>query len=160
MIISRKDIYMIAKSDVILLLTELQNKGIDVKDELNLVLRSQTIPLEALKKINDNRSLDILKFYEKIRKSYNNKKSKLYINIMRADENVISNPKTIVTTLSALLNQILQYKPDDQALFYKHARADEIVKCLSIYFNTYNLEPSRKLLEITKADVKCLQMIK
>lgn len=151
---------MIAKSDVILLLTELQNKGIDVKDELNLVLRSQTIPLEALKKINDNRSLDILKFYEKIRKSYNNKKSKLYINIMRADENVISNPKTIVTTLSALLNQILQYKPDDQALFYKHARADEIVKCLSIYFNTYNLEPSRKLLEITKADVKCLQMIK
>ena len=79
---------------------------------------------------------------------------------MRADENVISNPKTIVTTLSALLNQILQYKPDDQALFYKHARADEIVKCLSIYFNTYNLEPSRKLLEITKADVKCLQMIK
>ena len=29
---------MIAKSDVILLLTELQNKGIDVKDELNLDL--------------------------------------------------------------------------------------------------------------------------
>lgn len=151
---------MIAKSDVILLLTELQNRGIDVKDELNLVLRSPTIPLEALKKINDNRSLDILKFYEKIRKSYNEKKSKLYINIMRADENVISDPKTIVTTLSALLNQILQYKPDDQTLFYKHARADEIVKCLNIYFNTYNLEPCRKLLEITKADVKCLQMIK
>lgn len=151
---------MIAKSDVILLLTELQNKGIDVKNELNLVLRSPTIPLEALKKINDNRSLDILKFYEKIRKSYNEKKSKLYINIMRADENVISDPKTIVTTLSALLNQILQYKSDDQTLFYKHARADEIVKCLNIYFNTYNLEPCRKLLEITKADVKCLQMIK
>ena len=55
---------MIARSDVILLLTELQNKGIDVKEEMNMVLRSSSIPLEALKKINDNRSLDILKFYE------------------------------------------------------------------------------------------------
>lgn len=151
---------MIARSDVILLLTELQNKGIDVKEEMNMVLRSSSIPLEALKKINDNRSLDILKFYEKLRWSYNNKRSKLYINIMKADENILKDPKTIVTTLSALLNQILQYKPEDQTLFYKHARANEIVKCLSIYFNTYNLEPCRKLLEITKADVKCLQMIK
>lgn len=58
---------MIARSDVILLLTELQNKGIDVKEEMNMVLRSSSIPLEALKKINDNRSLDILKFYEKLR---------------------------------------------------------------------------------------------
>lgn len=151
---------MIAKSDIILLLTELQNKGIDVKNEMNLVLTSQTIPLEALKKINDNRSLDVLKFYEKIRKSYNNKRSKLYINIMRSDENTIGDPKTIVTTLSALLNQILQYKPEDIALFYKHARANEIVKVLEIYFNTYNLEPARKLLEITKADIKALDMIK
>lgn len=151
---------MIAKSDIILLLTELQNKGIDVKDEMNLVITSPTIPLEALKKINDNRSLDVLQFYEKIRKSYNNKKSKLYINIMRSDENTIDDPKTIVTTLSALLNQILQYKPDDIALFYKHARANEIVKVLEIYFNTYNLEPARKLLEITKADIKALDMIK
>lgn len=151
---------MIAKSDIILLLTELQNKGIDVKNEMNLVLTSQTIPLEALKKINDNRSLDVLKFYEKIRKSYNNKRSKLYINIMRSDENTIGDPRTIVTTLSALLNQILQYKPEDIALFYKHARANEIVKVLEIYFNTYNLEPARKLLEITKADIKALDMIK
>ena len=58
---------MIARSDVILLLTELQNKGVDVKEEMNMVLRSSSIPLEALKKINDNRSLDILKFYEKLR---------------------------------------------------------------------------------------------
>ena len=151
---------MIAKSDVILLLTELQNNGVDVKEEMSLVLSSPTIPLEALKKINDNRSLDILQFYEKIRRSYNSKKSKLYINIMKSDENIINDPKTIVTTLSALLNQILQYKPDDQTLFYKHARASEIVKVLEIYFNTYNLEPARRLLEITKADIKALDMIK
>ena len=151
---------MIAKSDVILLLTDLQNSGIDVKNELDLVFKSATIPLEALKKINDNRSLDILNFYEKIRRSYNTQRSKLYINIMKSDENVINDPKTILTTLSALLNQILQYKPDDQALFFKHSRADEIVKVLNIYFNTFNLEPARKLLEITKADIKVLEMIK
>ena len=151
---------MIAKSDVILLLTDLQNSGIDVKNELDLVFKSTTIPLEALKKINDNRSLDILNFYEKIRRSYNTQRSKLYINIMKSDENVINDPKTILTTLSALLNQILQYKPDDQALFFKHSRADEIVKVLNIYFNTFNLEPARKLLEITKADIKVLEMIK
>lgn len=151
---------MITKSDVILLLTELQNNGIDVSKELNKTINSQDISLDVLKKIHENRSLDILKFYEKIRKSYNDKKSKLYINIMRSDENVLKDPKTITTTLSALLNQILQFKCDDQTLFYKHARADEIVKCLGIYFNNYNLEPSRRLLEITKADIKALEMIK
>ena len=151
---------MIAKSDVILLLTDLQSKGIDVKDELDMVVRSSTIPLEALRKINDNRSLDILNFYEKIRRSYNNKKSKLYINIMKSDENIINDPKTVLTTLSALLNQVLQFKPEDQALFFKHARADEIVKVLNIYFNTFNLEPARKLLEITKADIKVLEMVR
>jgi len=151
---------MITKGDIILLLTELQTKGIDVSKELNTTLNSQDISLDVLKKINENRSLDILKFYEKLRKSYNDKRSKLYINIMRSDENAIEDPRTIVTTLSALLNQILQYKSDDQTLFYKHARADEIVKCLNIYFNTYNLEPARSLLEITKADIKVLEMIK
>lgn len=150
---------MIAKSDVILLLTELQNQGIDVKEDLNKVISSPSIPLDVLKKINENKSLDVLNFYDKLRKSYNEKRSKLYINIMKSDENVIKNPKTIITTLSAMLNQILQYKPEDQALFYKHARADEIVKCLGIYFNSYNLEPSRRLLELTKADIVALETI-
>ena len=45
---------MIEKTDVILLLTELQNQGMDVKDALNNVIKSPTIPLDVLKKINDN----------------------------------------------------------------------------------------------------------
>ena len=150
---------MIAKSDVILLLTELQNRGVDVKQDLNKVVNSSYIPLEVLKKINDHRSLDIINFYEKLRKSYNDKRSKLYINIMKSDENIVKDPKTIVTTLSALLNQILQFKTEDQALFYKHARSTEIVKCLDIYFNTYNLEPARMLLKLTKADIIALETV-
>jgi len=151
---------MITKSDVILLLTELQNKGIDVSGEVKNVLSSPSISIDALKKINENRPLDVLNFYNKLRKSYNQKRSKLYINIMKSDENVLEDPKTILTTLSALLNQILQYNANDQVMFYKHSRADEIVKVLQIYFTKYNLEPARQLLTLYKADIKVMEMTK
>lgn len=151
---------MIDKSDVILLLTEMQNKGVDVKDDLMKTINSPSIPLDVLKKINDNRPMDIINFYEKLRKSYNDKRSKLYINIVRSDEDKLNDPKKVLTTLSAMLNQILQYKPDDQILFYKHSRGDEITKVLEIYFKTYNLEPASQLLKLVKADLKVLEMIK
>ena len=151
---------MIDKNDVVLLLTELQSRGVDVRDDLNKTIKSPSIPLDVLKKINDNRPMDILNFYEKLRKSYNDKRSKLYINIVRSDEDKINDPRKVLTTLSALLNQILQYKADDQVLFYKHSRGDEIAKVLEIYFKTYNLEPASSLLRLCKADLKCLEMIK
>lgn len=151
---------MITKSDIILLLTELENKGVDVKEDMFRTINSTSIPLDVLKKINESKSLDIINFYTKIRNSYNKKKSKLYINIMRSDENLLNNPKTILTTLSGLLNQILQFNVEDQALFYKHSRADEIVKVLDYYFKTYDLAPAIKLLQLTKADIKVLDMIK
>lgn len=151
---------MIAKNDVILLLTELEQNNINVKEDIQKVLTSKTIPLDVLKKINDNRPLDVLMFYEKLRKSYNSKKSKLFMNIMKADENVLDDPKTILTTLSALLNQILQFNSDNKVMFYSHMRCDEIVKVLDIYFKTYNLEPSIQLLKLFKADEKVIEMIK
>ena len=151
---------MITKNDIILLLTELQSQGIDTKDDINTVLKSSSIPIDVLKKINDNKSLDIIHFYEKLRKSYNDKRSKLYINIVKSDENLLNDPKTIMTTLSALLNQILQYKATDQTMFYKHARGEEIAKVIEIYFRTYNLEPALQLLALAKADLKVLQMLK
>ena len=79
---------------------------------------------------------------------------------MRADENVIKDPKITLTTLSALLNQILQFECEDKTMFLKHARADEITKVLDIYFKTYNLEPAYKLLTLFKADCKVLEMVK
>jgi len=151
---------MISRSDVLLLLSELQAKGEDVSSEISELYKSQTIPLSVLKRVNDNRPLDLLNFYEKLRNSYNKKRSKMYINIMRADENVQQDPNTILTTLSALLNQILQFECDNKPMFLKHARADEIIKVLSIYLNSYNLEPAQRLLELFKADIKVLEMIK
>lgn len=79
---------------------------------------------------------------------------------MRADENAKNDAKTTLTTLSALLNQILQFECEDKPMFLKHARADEISKVLSIYFETYNIEPAYELLKLIKADCKVLQMVK
>lgn len=151
---------MIAKNDIILLLTEMQSRGINVSDDIKKTISSQSIPLDVLKKINDSRPLDITNFYEKLRKSYNDKRSKLYINIMKSDEDQIEEPKKVLTTLSALLNQILQYKADNQTLFYKHLRCEEIVQVLNIYFKSYNLKPASDLLKLFKADCKCIEMIK
>ena len=148
---------MISKDDVILLLTEM---GDNNKEDIMRVLKSPSIPLDILKKINDSRQLDLLRFYEKLRKSYNAKKSKLYINILKVDENLIEDPKTILTTASALLNQILQFEVEDEAMFYSHSRADELVKVLEIYFKTFNIEPIRKLLHLVKSDLKCLEELK
>ena len=79
---------------------------------------------------------------------------------MKSDENAIDDAKTILTTLSALLNQILQFDVEDRSMFYTHARADEIVKVLNIYFNTKDIDPAYKLLSLVKADIKILEMIK
>ena len=150
---------MISKNDILLLLTELQKSGVDCHKEFDLSLQSQDIPLEALKKINDNRPIDIVKFYDKLRRSYNEKHSKLYISIMKSDENKLNDPRKILTTLSALLNQILQYNAEDKVLFYKHSRCNEIIKVLEIYFNNYNLDPASQLLALMKADIISLEYI-
>lgn len=151
---------MITRSDLVLLLTDLQERGENVGEDIMKLYQSNGIPVEILKKINDKRPLDLLKFYEKLRESYNKKRSKLYINIMKSDENAIDNVKTILTTLSALLNQILQFEVDDKSMFYTHARADEIVKVLGIYFKTKNIDPAYKLLSLVKADIKILDMLR
>lgn len=151
---------MIERTDVLLLLTELQNTGVDVSQDIKRLYSSDDIPLDILKRINNNKPIDLLLFYEKLRKSYNKKQSKLYINIMRSDENLIKDPKQTLTTLSSLLNQILLFKPDDPDMFYKHARANEIIKVLAIYLQNSNIEPAYKLLTLFKADIKVLSEIK
>ena len=151
---------MITKNDCLLLLGELQEKGIDTSKITTVALNYNGVNPQVIKFINSHRQFEANRFYEKLRESYNKKRSKLYINIMKADENLQLDAKTVLTTLSALLNQILQYECEDKAMFLKHARADEIIKVLDIYFNNYNLDPAYKLLALYKADIKVLEMIK
>lgn len=149
---------MISKSDCYLLLADLQAKGIDTNEPIKELMNSNQLPLSVIKFINDNRQLDLSKFYERLRKNYNNKKSNLYINIVKE----IDEPNEVLTTLSAMLTQILLFSKtvDNRQMFLRHARADDICKVLAIYFNSYDLTNCLKVLRIIKADLKALESIK
>lgn len=151
---------MITKNDCYLLLAEYENQGIDTKEILKLLVNTNsTVPsLDVLKFINENRQLDVSAFYEKLRKSYNNKKSSLYINIVKE----IEDPTEVLTTLSALLTQILLFskKVNNKQMFLKHVRANEISKVLNIYFTNYDIKNCIILLRLIKADLKALESIK
>lgn len=143
---------MITKEDVLLLLTELRDGGVDCKEQIKQQILAKEPQIEILKFINDNRELDLTNFYKKLRKSYNNKKSKLYINIVKETEEI----KDVLTTLSALLTQIILYAKnvDNMVMFYQHSRAQEITLVLNNYFKTYDLTNCIKLMKIIKADIK------
>lgn len=149
---------MLQKTDLLLLLTDIQENEpeLDVKDYVDQVIRTPGISLEALKFINAHRLLDVTEFYEKLRKSYNQKRSNLYINIMKSDETELKN---VMIVLTSLLNQIMIYadKAQDKQMFLKHARADELCKAILIHLNTYDIQPAVKLLQLVKADLKTLQ---
>lgn len=138
---------MITKQDCLILLSE-----IGATDKIKELLSQSTPSVEIIKFINDNRQLDLTRFYEKIRKSYNQKHSKLYINIVKETEDV----NDVLTTLSALLTQILLFSKttDDKIMFLRHARADEISLVLNSYFKTYDITNCLKLMRIIKADLK------
>lgn len=149
---------MITKNDCLLLLADIENNGIDTRDITKKLLSSNSIPLDVLEFINNNRQLEILNFYFKLRKNYNMKKSKLYKEIVQID---IKEPKDIVITLSSLLTQILLYSNtvEDKQLFLKHARCEEISKVLTNYFITYDTRLCVDLLRLIRADLKALESV-
>lgn len=149
---------MITRTDCILLLSDLEERGIDTTAILKETLKTAEPTLTTIKFINDNRELALAQFYEKIRKSYNKKKSNLYINIVKE----IETPNEVLTTLSALLTQILLFSNgvEDREMFLRHSRAYEISRILTNYFKSYDLTNCVKLLKVIKADIKALEMIR
>ena len=143
---------MLTKNDVLLLLTEIQETGLDVNAYFTKALSSQNISLDVLKFINEHRQLDVACFYELLRKNYNSKKSPLYKNIVKDD---IEQTKDVLTTLAALNLQILLFakKLNDDKMFLKHSRAEEITYVLNNYYKTYDLIPCLKLIKLIKADL-------
>ena len=150
---------MLSKSDLILILTELgEQKHIDTADKISEVVMAKKVPLDVLKFINDTRELEVTKFYRHIRKSYNQKKSKLYINIMKGLEDI----NETLTTLASLNLQILLFGSklnDDKQMFYKHCRAEDITKVLTLYYQNYDLTNCLKLLRLIKADILAFETI-
>ena len=147
---------MISKNDCLLMLTKLSDEGIDTSEQVKNLLKESEPFIETIKYINSQRQLDVTRFYEKLRKSYNNKKSKLYINIMREnDENTFEH----ITTLSAMLTQILLFSKtvNDKKTFLRQTRADEISKVLNTYANELDIIPAIQLVRLIKADIKVLE---
>lgn len=151
---------MITKNDCLLLLYDIQQKGVDTTEQTKQLIRDGQPSVELINFINKNRELGLTAFYRKIRKSYNNKKSKLYVNIMKSDE-VTETTDKILTTLSGLLTQILLFSEDveDKEMFLRHARCGEITTVLNKYFKDYDITNCIKLMQLIKADIKALESI-
>lgn len=148
---------MLTKNDLILLLTELEEEGIDVGEHLLKVASSPEIPFETVKFINDNRQIDVTAFYERVRKNYNNKRSDLYKNIVKE----IEDPKEVITTLSAFALQVILFSKhvEDEEMFFKHVRAEEVTRVLANYYKTYDITSAIKLLKLIKCDLIAFETI-
>ena len=151
---------MITKTDCLLLLKDLSDNGIDTTEQINKLYKENDI-VGVISFINTKRQIDLSAFYENLRKNYNKKKSNLYINIVKSDEEGFKGEDTL-TTLSSLLLQIMLYskRAKNSQMFLKHSRADEITKVIAKYLNTYDITPCVKLLTLIKADLKVLESAK
>lgn len=150
---------MISRRDCLLLLSELSARGVDTEDMLKLAIQSSDVNINVIKFINSNRQLDANAFYEKIRKSYNHKKSTLYKNIVTCDE--VDCSSSVLTTLGSLSLQILLFANNvtDKRMFLSHTRFEEITQSLLNYSKTFDLVPCIKVLQIVKADLKAFEYI-
>ena len=152
---------MLKKNDLILLLTKLQEKGVDVSSQLKQVVVTPDVAslIDVIKFINDNRQLDVTGFYEQLRKSYNNKRSSLYINLVKEE---LKEPTEVLIVLSSLNLQILLYAKhlDSPEMFLAHSRAEEITRVLNNYYRTYDLKPALLLRDLIRSDLKVFESIK
>lgn len=148
---------MISKNDVVLLLSDLDLPEREITQMVRRVYSSVNIPLDILKLINDARPLELTQFYSKLRQSYNQKKSKLYISIVRDSLKA----EDILTTLAAYNLQVSLYanKLADNQMFLKHARAREVNLVLAKYYTDYDLTSCLNLLKLIKADLVACETI-
>ncbi len=149
---------MITKNDCLSILVKLEDSGVSGIDPyMRKLLISKEVPLDVLKFIAANRGIEVSNFYEVLRKSHNQKKSPLYTNILKE----VQDEKSIVTTLSSLLTQILLYgsKLENADSFYREVRAEEVSRTLNNYFKTGLVEECSTLLKLIKSDLLVLEYI-
>lgn len=151
---------MLQVNDLVLILTDMDASGdAGAKEQLLKALRSPLVSTDTIKYINDRRPLDVTKFYERVRKNYNDKRSNLYKNIVRD----IEDPDEAISTLSAfLLNLFLYSKHVEDAnkqLFFKHVRAEEVSRVLNKFYKDYDVTSAIKLLRLIKADLVCFETV-
>ena len=149
---------MISKLDILSLLNELKERGEDVISYEREVVSSSSIPLNIIKFLNDKRSFEVSKFFEKLRHSYNHKKSDLYLNIVKE----VSDVEDVLTTLASYNLQVLLFakKVEDKEMFYRNARVEEVTRALNSYYKTFELDSCLQILSLIKADIKLFESVK
>lgn len=149
---------MISKLDILSLLNELKERGEDVISYEREVVSSSSIPLNIIKFLNDKRSFEVSKFFEKLRHSYNHKKSDLYLNIVKE----VSDVEDVLTTLASYNLQVLLFakKVEDKEMFYRNTRVEEVTRALNNYYKTFELDSCLQILSLIKADIKLFESVK
>lgn len=149
---------MITKNDCLTILVSLEDKGINIDQQMKKLLTAKEIPIDTLKFILDNRGIEVANFYEMLRKKHNQKKSPLYHNIVR--DNI--DPEDLITTLACLLVQITLYSkklPSNKELFQREVRAEEISRVLNTYYATGMLDGCIALMKLLRSDLLVLEHI-
>ena len=149
---------MLTKNDCLTILVSLEDRGVNIDQQMKKLLTAKEIPIETLKFILDNRGIEVASFYEMLRKKHNQKKSPLYHNIVKD----ITDPEDVITTLACLLVQITLYSkklPANKELFQREVRAEEISRVLNDYYATGMLDNCIALMKLLKADLFVLEHI-
>ena len=149
---------MITKNDCLSLLISLEDRGINIDQQMRKLLSAKDIPIETLKFILANRGIEVANFYEMLRQKHNQKKSPLYHNIVKD----ITDPEEIITTLACLLVQITLYSKklaSNKEIFQREVRAKEISRVLNNYYATGALDSCLALMKLLKSDLLVLEHI-
>ena len=149
---------MITKNDCLTVLVSLEDRGVQIDAAMKKLITSKEVPMDVLKFILDNRGSEVANFYEMLRKKHNQKKSPLYLNIVKD----ITDPEEIITTLACLLVQITLYSKkltSNKEIFQREVRAEEITRVLNNYYSTGILDQCIALIKLLKADLLVLEYI-
>ena len=149
---------MITKNDCLTILVSLEDRGINVDQQMRKLITAKEIPIETLKFILNNRGMEVASFYEMLRKKHNQKKSPLYHNIVKE----ITDPEEVITTLACLLVQITLYTRKltvNKEIFQREVRAEEISRVLNTYYSTGMLDTCIALMKLLKSDLLVLEHI-
>ena len=147
---------MITKTDCLTILVSMENLGLDINTQMKKLIMSKDVPEDVLRFIVENRGIEVVNFYEMLRKKHNKNKSPLYYNIVKEQED----PENVVTTLACLLVQIVLYcnkLPSNKEVFQRAVRAEEITRVLNIFYSTGELEQCLALLKLIRADLLVLE---
>ena len=149
---------MITKNDCLTLLVSMEDRGIDIDSQMKKLLTSREIPMDVLKFILEHRGMEVADFYEMLRKKHNQKKSPLYLNIVKD----ITDVDEVITTLACLLVQITLYSkklPSNKDMFQREVRAEEITRVLNNFYTTGEFDQCIALIKLLKADLLVLEHI-